>query len=56
MNELAVMKNKHYRTGFMQKIAVIFKDFSRTTFGFQGLPTRNVNKRFVHKCHIPRPS
>ena len=30
-----------------------FTDFLRTTFDFQGLPARNVNHRFVHKCTLP---
>ena len=40
-------------SGLIQKIAVILKDFSRTTSDFQALPTRNVNHRFVHKCKLP---
>ena len=31
----------------------IFTDFLRTTFDFQGLPTRTVNHRFVQKCTLP---
>ena len=34
----------------MQKIATIFKDFSRTPFDFQGPPTRKISPRFVYKC------
>ena len=40
--------------GFIQKIATIFegffKDFSRTTFDFQGPPTWNVISHIVKKC------
>ena len=34
----------------MQKIATIFKDFSRTPFDFQGPPTGKVSRRFAYKC------
>ena len=48
-NEAQTIQNQNS----CKKIAVIFKDFSRTTLDFQGLPTRNVNHRFVHKCTFP---
>ena len=37
----------------MQKIAVIFKDFSLTTLDFQGLPTRNVITDLYINAHFP---
>ena len=40
-------------TGFIQKIATIFKDFSRTTLDFQGPPTRNIISQIVQKCTFP---
>ena len=39
--------------GFIQQIAIIFKDFPRTSFDFHGLPTRNVHHRFVHVDTFP---
>ena len=41
------------QTGFIQKIATIFKDFSRTTLDFQGPPTRNIISHIVQKCTFP---
>ena len=34
--------------GFIQQIAIIFKDFPRTSFDFHGLHTTNAHHRFVH--------
>ena len=40
-----------------KKLQPFVKDFSRTSFDFQGQPTRNVSHRFVHKIMpIPSPS
>ena len=44
-------------TGFIQKIVPIFlglfNDFPKTTFDFQGPPTRNVISQTVQKCTFP---
>ena len=42
-----------FESGFIQKITTTFKDFSRTTFDFQGTPTRNVISQIVQKCTLP---
>ena len=46
-------------TGFIQIIATIFEDFSRTTFDFQGPPARNVIsyivKKYTFSFHSNRP-
>ena len=39
--------------GFIQKIATILKDFSRTTFDFQGPPSRNVISQIVQNSKFP---
>ena len=39
--------------GFIQQIAIIFKDFPRTSFDFRRIPTRNVHHRFVHVDTFP---
>ena len=40
-----------------KKLQPFVQDFSRTSFDFQGQPTRNVSHRFVHKImSIPSPS
>ena len=39
--------------GFIQKIATILKDSSKTTFNFQGPPSRNVISQIVQKCKFP---
>ena len=36
-----------HREGFIEKLPSLFNNFSRTTFDFQGPPTRKVNLRFV---------
>ena len=41
-NVLMRIKLMNINSGFIQKAAAIFKDFSRTTFDFHGTPTRNV--------------
>ena len=41
-NVLMRIKLMNINSGFIQKVATIFKDFSRTTFDFHGTPTRNV--------------
>ena len=43
--------------GSYKKTATIFKDFSRTTFNFQGLPTAVPGKQFHRskKMHVPNP-
>ena len=44
---------KSHREGFIQKLQSLFNNFSRTTFDFQGPPTRKVNLRFVQNCTFP---
>ena len=41
-NVLMRIKLMNINSGFIQKVATIFKDFSRITFDFHGTPTRNV--------------
>ena len=40
-------------TGFIQKLQPFFKDFSRTTFNFQKLPTRTIISQIAQKCRFP---
>ena len=41
------------KTGFIQKIATIFQDFSRTTLDFQGPPTWNITSQIVQERTFP---
>ena len=40
-----------HREGFIEKLPSLFNNFSRTTFDFQGPPTRKVNLRFEKTVH-----
>ena len=43
----------YIKQGSYKKLQPFFKNFSRTTFGFQGPPTRNVIFQTVQKCTFP---